>query len=485
MAFDSSALQDIQPPDIVGGIAKGFQLKDMVDTQQLNALKIKSEKNTLADDEKAKGILSSSDLSSNKGIAEASEKLTRAGVPGKAMELRKYGQQMESGELDNQRQKVELHSAAQDVISSSVDRIWTQAKTMKDAKTQDGRPRYSDASIDAWIQGQLPMAVNGVQSDDGLPDPVKKTALQGMNQFLAQSQGKVTYDMLTQVEQSSKQGAARLKSMREDLVAQTGQKREAETERHNQSMEVLALRKTEDSEKKAKAVADARATFSGRNGDLMAALAERGVSLPAGFRSKDQQMALLNGLWTRNPEASADDIAAKIQTGQLSFGNAKTEGRVAAGVAGKVTYAEHELEQTIPLVREASAKLPRGQFIPWNKLKQMGQKEMSNPDLAEFSMYMTSLSNAYDMLAARGGTDAAKREEGRRNFDTAPSPEALEGVLRAVQKEASASGRAADQSMADAAGRGNPKSPTSPGKSGEGAAPTKILRFDAQGNPVS
>lgn len=187
--------------------------------------------------------------------------------------------------------------------------------------------------------------------------------------------------------------------------------------------------------------------FEGKNGEILAALAEKGISLPAGFRSKQQQLGLLNALTSRNPDLSADQIADKIKSGQIDLANLKVEGRTAAGIAGKVAYAEQEIEQTIPLVREASAKLPRGEFLPFNKLKQMGEKEFSNPDLAEFRMYMTSLSNAYDMLAARGGTDVEKRAENRKNFDTAQSPEALERVIRAAQKEAQASGRAAAKSM--------------------------------------
>jgi hypothetical protein len=187
--------------------------------------------------------------------------------------------------------------------------------------------------------------------------------------------------------------------------------------------------------------------FEGKNGELLAALAERGVSLPAGFRSKEQQLALLNSLRQRNPSLSPDEIAEKVKTGQIDLSAEKKRTQVAAGIAGRVAYAENEIEQTIPLVREASAKLPRGQFVPWSRLKQMGEASFSNPDLAEFRMFMTSLSNAYDMLAARGGTDVEKRAESRKNFDTAASPEALERVLQAVLKEAKASGRAATAAM--------------------------------------
>lgn len=187
--------------------------------------------------------------------------------------------------------------------------------------------------------------------------------------------------------------------------------------------------------------------FEGKNGEILAALAERGISLPAGFRSRGQQIGLLNALQKKNPDLSADEIAEKIKNGQIDITGAKKEVSIAAGIAGKIAYAENEIQQTIPLVREASAKLPRGKFVPYEKLKQMGEKELSDPDLAEFKMYMNSLSNAYDMLAARGGTDMEKRKENRRNFDTASSPEALERILTAVSNEAKASSRAGRASM--------------------------------------
>lgn len=187
--------------------------------------------------------------------------------------------------------------------------------------------------------------------------------------------------------------------------------------------------------------------FEGENGKVMAALAERGVSLPTGFRSKEQQIGLLNALRERNKGKSADEIADMVKSGQIDLANVKKAGQAAASIGGKVAYAENEIEQTIPLVREASAKLPRGQFVPYNKLKQMTQEQLSDPNLAEFRMYMTSLSNAYDMLAARGGTDMEKRKENRKNFDMAASPEALERVLQAVRNEAKASGRAARKAM--------------------------------------
>ena len=59
--------------------------------------------------------------------------------------------------------------------------------------------------------------------------------------------------------------------------------------------------------------------FGPKAADLMAALAERGVSLPAGFRSKQQQAAMFKALIDRNPGKSTDEIADDIKSGKLKL----------------------------------------------------------------------------------------------------------------------------------------------------------------------
>lgn len=193
---------------------------------------------------------------------------------------------------------------------------------------------------------------------------------------------------------------------------------------------------------------DARGSKGGPfNQELLAALAARGVSLPTGFRSKEQMLATLNGLIARYPNNTMDEIADAVANGQIVFGGEKKETQTSAAQAGKITYAENEIKLIAPLIREASAKVPRGTFVPWNKLKQYADSQLSDPALKELKSYMTTLSNAYDMLAARGGTDMEKRKHNRELFDTADSPEALEAALKAVENEASISGQAAQKSM--------------------------------------
>lgn len=183
--------------------------------------------------------------------------------------------------------------------------------------------------------------------------------------------------------------------------------------------------------------------FSPRMGDLMAALAEQGVSLPTGFRSKEQQQALYGSLLDRHPDLPAEEIAKQIKTGQIEFAAQKKETQTAAGIAGKVEVAQNELSEFIPLVREASTKVPRGKFVPINQLLQMGEASISDPDLKQLRIYINSTLNAYDVLAGRGGTDKDKREEAHKLLTSAESPQALEAGLKAFQNEADAAHRAA------------------------------------------
>ena len=184
--------------------------------------------------------------------------------------------------------------------------------------------------------------------------------------------------------------------------------------------------------------------FQGRNGELMAALAERGVTLPQGFRSTQQQVGLLDSLWKRNPNLTADQIADKVKSGQISLGAEKKETQTAAGVAGRVGVAGEEIAQFAPLVEEASKAVPRGKFVPINKLMQMSEASISDPNLKKLKVYINSTLNAYDQLAARGGTDKDKRAEAHSLLLSAESHEALMAGLEAFKKEVVAARNAAD-----------------------------------------
>lgn len=204
--------------------------------------------------------------------------------------------------------------------------------------------------------------------------------------------------------------------------------------------------------------------FTPEMGNLMAALGEQGVSLPTGFRSKEQQMTLYQGLLERNQGKSPEEIAKMIKTGQIEFGAQKKETQTAAAVAGRVEVAQNEIDEFVPLVQKSALDVPRGKFVPLTKLMQMADQNISDPNLRALKININSLLNAYDMLASRGGTDVEKRKEVRSLLTSADSPEVLESALKQFQFEAAAAHRAAVKATKVPELEG----PSKPGEGGKG-----------------
>lgn len=187
--------------------------------------------------------------------------------------------------------------------------------------------------------------------------------------------------------------------------------------------------------------------FTDDGSALLAALAAKGVSLPAGMRSKEQQVATVNGLLRKFPDKTPDEIAEAIATGQVDFGAIKKETQTAAAQGGRVAIATNELSTMAPLVLGASANVSRMNFVPVNKLLQMGEASISDPNLRKLRLAINSYMNAYDQLAARGGTDKDKRAEAHSLMSSADSPEALQTAVEFIQQEASAAGKAASSAQ--------------------------------------
>lgn len=233
-------------------------------------------------------------------------------------------------------------------------------------------------------------------------------------------------------------------------------------------------------------------SFSPEAASLMGALAERGVSLPAGMRSKQQQMATYQSLLDRNPGKTADEIADGIKAGQIQFGAEKKMTQIAAGMAGKVRFAEEELRESIPLTREAAADVPREAFVPINSLVQMKDEAISDPKLKKLKVYIVGMMNAYDVLAGRGGTDVEKRAEAHRLLTSVDGPEALDAALDAFEVEVAIARRAAKAAMKlegpEPAAAPSDKPAASPSsipswvKPGDQYSPSRNKAKDAQGN---
>lgn len=393
MAFDPSVISDIgaSGPDFAGSTAKAFQLKDLINEEQLSSLKLAGAKQSASEQNAAKDIFKSSDISTEKGIAEASEKLTRAGQPDKAMELRKYGQQAASGELDNQIKQLEIADKSMGSLVSVVDPIVAKADELR----RSGQP---DAMIQAYIQAQTPLAIMQLEQS-GLPPQ----AMQKIHALM--QQGPITYDKLKSIDSGNKQGQQMIKSRLDELRVNTASKAQDEHTRHDERMEELTAQRqgTGDSAQNDKVSA------------VRAAMADSGVSFPSGMRSEKAQRDTIAGQIKAHPDDSPQQIAQRVKNAQIAMGGAKTEENVLARreaailpVEKSITKPGGFLDQAEKAVNEVDfPKLKAaGGFESWTK------EQESDPSLTAYKAAVAELRAEYSIVLSKGGqvTDAARHE---------------------------------------------------------------------------
>jgi hypothetical protein len=207
---------------------------------------------------------------------------------------------------------------------------------------------------------------------------------------------------------------------------------------------------------------------------LLGELAIRGINLPARTAG-----SVIAGLKKNYPNKSDAEIADMVATGQATLAGTKAEKRTEGAQVGKVDIATREIPQFAEQALAASAKIPRGEFKPFNRLRLLADSEFSNPDLKELKSYLNSLSNAYDVAAARGGTDVKKRAEAHAMLDAADSPEALARAIQVMQKEAGIALKAGQEALHGS------QSPT-PGPASPTAVPSPAATGGAGGgNPIT
>jgi hypothetical protein len=470
MAFDPSVISAIADygPHPVAAEEKALGIKESLDRVQLGRLQLGEEKRKVGEQAEVDKILKRSDYSTPEGLAKTAAEVNRVS-PRAAMDLLKTGQAYQSGQIQQQLDQLTLAEKRQDLIVGGIDGIVGQARAMKNQGA-------SDLAVNAFIQQQLPGALQqlrGMTLSDGkpaLPDDVLKMV----------STTKPTLQALEGWEARSKQGAAAIKQRLEQFKADT------QAQHANEHVETIMVggkphRVLYNAEgKQIRDLGETQATAAGgaaqamrdpTNRALLGALAAASVTLPAGFRNQATQTAMLEGLRERwehenpngptDPFEKADAIAADVKSGKLKLTAETKAAAVAGGQIGKVALAGRELEKFGDQTLEASAKVPRGIWgegknLTINGLIQAGERQFSDPNLLRLKAKLTALNNAYDQLAARGGTDQDKRAHIHELFDARLSEDAVKVLVQSLKEEAAGAREAATETVGEVSGRSIP-----------------------------
>lgn len=386
--FDPAVIADI--PDLASpnrAAKQRLTIADMVDQGQMSKLKLSAERTKQSDAAKAKEVLKGADYSTPEGVTKTAESLTRAGLPDQAMDFMQAMQKLQSGKGELDQQQYEMAAIQNNMIGSAA----AQLSGEYDAAIQKGVPPQQAA---AMMQPKYQQAIQQLMQAK-LPNGKPALNPHALDQI--QQNPQFNPEFVRGVAQTSKQGAEALKAQLAYHTSERQDKAETEKERHNKAMEGAKS-----------------SGFSGRSGELMAALAERGVALPSGMRSKQQQQATLEGLLARNPNISTDEIADKIKGGQISFGASKTEANVVARREGSSAAAISALNSEGGLydqLQETARKVDFGSAKFNNALRLWKQGEVvADPDISEYVNALADTRAEFASVLARGGqvTDSVR-----------------------------------------------------------------------------
>ena len=498
MAIDASIISRIPSmgPDIMGARTEGYKLADVMDQQQLSRMRLQGAQQEQADMAYAQSLAGKYDLGTTEGQQKYAAELTKRN-PNLGMQALKAFTESQSGQAKLTDEQIGLYQEKHEILTGA---LMPMQMAIEDAHRKGMTPAQIEASLmPAFSQTlktlqdqKLPNGEAILNKDDigmvsGWLQPGEGNLLRGITGAIASSQ------------QAQKFFADRQRQQGEMQTPQTLMGPDGKQHRYlvnkatGEKQDLGPIGAPPARAPAAGAGGAAAAATDERRGNLLAAMSEAQVPIPMGMRNPKTLNNYLDGILRLHPGLTAQQIAQGARIGYITGLGEKKAVETAGNVWGRVAIAEQEVLQTIPLAEEASQRVPRGKFVPWTKIKQMGEKALSDPNLKEFAGYMTALNNAYNMLSARGGMDAETRAHNRELFDTADSPEALQAAFRALSNEAQAAGRAARNAIAGftapPGSSGETGTPPPRGTAAPGGAPAKSTQDHnaamqwAQANP--
>jgi hypothetical protein len=148
-------------------------------------------------------------------------------------------------------------------------------------------------------------------------------------------------------------------------------------------------------------------------------------------------------------ERAAGGGGADIAAANVGYQGEKAAARTGATRAANIGMAVTEAQQTFPLVRQASAALPRTDFPGANKAIQSLQTGSSDTRVLALGTALNASVNAYARAISPSGVPTVSdKEHARELMNTAYTPEQLDAVLGVMEKEMAAASKAPTEVMA-------------------------------------
>ena len=442
MAFDASPLSSIGDNfNPAAAQQQAYTLKSYADENQLNQLKIGQAKTQQADTAKAKDILSKADISTPEGLMKASQSLAQAGLSQQAMDLLKESQNQKATNQQYDEGKLKILQLSSDVIGPA-------ALQIKQTLTTQG-PAMAQAQYTQLMAQLLPQIPPDIRSRFPAQPP------QDPQQFSQLLDGAINGS-----EHARQILSQQLATRKEENTEKT----EAERERHDRATEGQGQQKIDVS----------RGKDGGLTTESTDSLADQAM---AGDTTALQGLKPADKIKVRNRIADLQQIrglsGADQAAANAQFAGVKAGERTLGTRLANIDMAVQEAQNIEPILREASAKVPRGGFVPWTKLFQIAESGSSNKDLLAFAQAAKSFANIYTRATVPGASAVADREAAVEHLPTFTSDESFQAVLNIMDREMTAAKQSPGQVRKDmsAAITGRSEAPPSPGQTPNPGAP--------------
>ena len=437
MAINPQSISSIgQSVDLGGAVEKAYTLSDAIDRSQMNKMTLASAKEEAADNAKVKKLTEGVDFSDPEARNALVGRISKEVGGRQAMAFERDLNANTEGRLKAEESYLQNLEHRSKIFESATEPFvigYQEAKAKGGASLQE----YEATVLPAFQKTAKDLMEQKLPNGKPLLDPAHMQAIQTA---LSGGPGS-TMALLQSVYTNSQDAQTKIAARRRETLGEKNVQSEIETRgnkietvmKNGRPMRVEFNAKGEEVRTLGEAPPTAATVqVGGPNAQsLLGELALRGVNIPARTAG-----AVVAGLKKNYPGKSDAELADMVVTGKATLAGVTAEKRVEGAQVGKIETAIREIPQFAEKALAASAKVPRGEFRPFNKLRLYAETELSNPDLKELKSYLNSLSNAYDVAAARGGTDVNKRAEAHAMLDAADSPETLARAIKVMQDEA-------------------------------------------------
>jgi hypothetical protein len=224
MAFDPSVISQIPDsgPNPVEARAQGFKLADLINTEQLNKLRLNQVQTEQSDQLKMKETLKPFDLSKPEEITKAAQALSKAGLPQQAMKLMGTAQEYQTGQADAALKQLQVAKGQNNIIAGALDDVYGQLQKLQEA---GATPEMLDLRA-AQLGGD---AIKRLRQQQ----PEFSTFL---DRFASDPKN-LTFGGIKQAENASNVHQQKLKDMIAERGVKVKEASEEEKERHDRAME--------------------------------------------------------------------------------------------------------------------------------------------------------------------------------------------------------------------------------------------------------